>query len=503
MENSVLTMEGICKSFPGVKALDNINFSLKRGEVHALLGENGAGKSTLMKILSGVYKPDAGRILVKGEEKKINNTKDAQHNGISIIHQELNLCWNLTVAENIYLGEEKEKSLGILDNKHINQKTLELLKRIGADHVFPEEKIKDLSVAEKQMVEIAKALSYNSDVLIMDEPTSSLTDKEVSILFNTIETLKADGVSIVYISHKLEEIFKICDEITVIRDGQYVGDVSAADADNDTLIKMMVGRELGYLYPDKTGADVSEEVVLSVKDLNKEGLVNNVSFELKKGEILGFSGLVGAGRTETAKTIFGRLKKDGGSIVIDGYEVDIDCPASAISNGIAFVTEDRANEGLIKPLTIRENVTSSNLKLISNKFGYLNMAKETDLAKKSMKKLTVKAPNENTIIKTLSGGNQQKVIIGKWLMGEPKILILDEPTRGIDVGAKSEIYSIMRDLTQKGMSIIMISSELPEIIGMSDRVAVMKGGSIMNILESDDITQEKIMYYSTLEKKQD
>ena len=501
MDNTVLKMEGISKSFPGVKALDNISFSIKRAQAHALLGENGAGKSTLMKILSGVYRPDEGSILIEGEEKKINNTKDAQLNGISIIHQELNLCWNLTVAENIYLGEEKENNIGILDNNYINQKALELLKRIGADHVFPEEKIKDLSVAEQQMVEIAKALSYNSTVLIMDEPTSSLTDKEVNILFRTIENLKAHGVSIVYISHKLEEIFKICDEITVIRDGQYVGDIAVTDADRTTLIKMMVGRELGYLYPEKAGDHISGEVILSVKDLHKEGLVNNVSFDLKRGEILGFSGLVGAGRTETAKTLFGRLKKDKGTIIIEGKELDIDCPASAISNGIAFVTEDRANEGLIKPLTIRENLTSSNLKLISDKIGYLNISKETALSKGLMKKLTVKAPNENTIIKTLSGGNQQKVIIGKWLMGSPKILILDEPTRGIDVGAKSEIYSIMRELTKKGMSIIMISSELPEIIGMSDRVAVMKGGTIMKILEGDEITQEKIMYYSTLERK--
>lgn len=497
MNNDViLEMKNITKSFPGVKALDNINLTLKKGKVHALLGENGAGKSTLMKILSGIYKPDNGQIILNGSSKEFKGTKEAQNEGISIIHQELNLCWNLSVAANIFIGREAKGILGYLESSTLNKEAEKILKYLEVGFIDPKQLVSELSIAQQQMIEIAKAVSIDAKILIMDEPTSSLTDNEVRILFKVIKNLTSQGVAIVYISHKLEEIFEICDEVTVIRDGQYVGTMDVKEATEDKLIQMMVGRALGYIYPE-SDSEIKDEVVLSVKDLNKEGLIRNISFELKKGEILGFSGLVGSGRTEMAKVLFGRYKKDSGTIKIFDEEVDIKTPKDAIDKGMAFVTEDRKKEGLVLILSVLENIISANLNKVLKNFGFIDRKKEKLIALDEIKKLSIKTPDENTKVRSLSGGNQQKVILGKWLAGNPKILILDEPTRGIDVGAKSEIYSIMRELTKQGVSIIMISSELPEILGMCDRIAVMKEGEIRGIIDKEEATQELIMQYST------
>lgn len=493
----VLEMKNICKSFPGVKALNGINFTLMKGHVHALLGENGAGKSTLMKILSGVYKNDEGEIHIHGEQKTFLHIKDAQNEGISIIHQELNLCWNLSVSANIFIGREGGGKLGYLREDEINKKAKEALEQLGVGYINPRDIVRNLSVAQQQMVEIAKAISMNSRILIMDEPTSSLTETETKILFEMIRNLRRKGVSIVYISHKLEEIFEVCDEITVIRDGEYIGSMEVKEATKEKLIQMMVGRPLTNMYPLADVNIEDNETILEVKNLKKKNLIKDVSFKLKKGEILGFSGLVGAGRTEMAKVLFGRYPKDAGEVIIEGKRVEIKSPADAIKNGIAFVTEDRKLEGLVLILSVKDNIMASNMDKVSNTMGFIDKKKEVKIALEGIKRLRVKTPSERVTVKNLSGGNQQKVILSKWLAGEPKILILDEPTRGIDVGAKAEIYSIMRELTKEGVSIIMISSELPEIIGMSDRVVVMRNGEVAGVLNKGETNQQKIMHYST------
>lgn len=500
MENSnvVLEMRNISKSFPGVKALDGINFVLERGSVHALLGENGAGKSTLMKILSGIYTPDAGEIYLEGKLQKIHDIKHGQNLGISIVHQELNLCQNLSVSANLFIGRESSGPLGYIKEKEMYQKTKAALDTLEIYDIDPGQLVGELSVAQQQMVEIAKAVSMNAKILILDEPTSSLTEKEVKILFKVIQKLKQSGVAITYISHKLEEIFEICDEITVIRDGQYIGNLNTKTATTDELIKMMVGRPLSNMYPPKKSRELGEEI-LRVEHLAWGNMVKDVSFSLRKGEILGISGLVGAGRTEVAKIIFGRYKKEKGDIYIDGQKVDITSPKVAIDHGLAFVTEDRKKEGLVLILSVKDNIISSNLKQVAAKFlGWISRKKETQITQREIERFHIKTSSQNTATKTLSGGNQQKVILGKWMAGDPKILILDEPTRGIDVGAKAEIYSIMRDLAEnKGMSIIMISSELPEILGMSDRTIIMREGVVTGELDEENMTQERIMYFAT------
>ncbi|WP_113671453.1 sugar ABC transporter ATP-binding protein [Vallitalea guaymasensis] len=495
MENSLVLMEGIDKSFPGVKALDNCKFQLLKGEIHALIGENGAGKSTLMKILTGVYKKDAGRIFYKGEEINITNPRMARDLGISIIHQELNLMPDLTVAQNIFIGKEPKKCLNLfLDNKEINDKASELLNQMNLS-ISPEEKVENLSVAKQQMVEIAKALSYNSDVLIMDEPTAALTELEIEELFSIIKELKEKGVGIVYISHRMEELKQICDRVTVMRDGSYIDTKNMNEVTIDKIINMMVGRELYVSAPEEITH--SDEVVLEVNNLNQGNKVKDVSFKLKKGEILGFAGLMGAGRTEVARAIFGADKKDSGEIILNNKKIQIKSPKDAVKNGIGYLSEDRKRYGLVLGLDIETNVVMANFSDYINPIGFVKTGKTSKAATESVKELAIKTPGISQEVKNLSGGNQQKVVIGKWLTRDCDILIFDEPTRGIDIGAKGEIYKLLNELASQGKSIIMISSELPEVLRMSHRIIVMCEGRITGELSNEEATQEKIMQYAT------
>lgn len=495
-EDIILEMKKIGKSFPGVKALDDMNFRLKRGSVHGLVGENGAGKSTLMKILSGVHTADEGHILINGEDVSFQNTTQSQQKGISIIHQELNLCWNLTVAENILLCREIKGRFGFCKIQDMNKKVDEIIKKVGVAHIKSEDMVESLSLANQQMVEIAKAISFDARILIMDEPTSSLTEKETTLLFSIIRNLQTHGVSIIYISHKIEEVFEICDEVTVIRDGKWIDTLSIKEATVNKLIELMVGRSIDMIYPE-VKHEISNETAFEVDSLLKKGYVDNISFKIRKGEILGVSGLVGSGRTEMAKTVFGRWKKDSGRILMDGEEIKIDSPVDALKHGIAFVTEDRKKEGLTIILSVKNNILSSNLEMVSGPLQLVNRAKEKEIASDGVKKLRIKTPSIETHVKSLSGGNQQKVIIARWLAKSVKVLILDEPTRGIDVGAKSEIYELIQMLAGQGIAILMISSELPEILGMSDRIAVMRKGRIAAVIDKKEATQEKVMYFAT------
>lgn len=495
MEDSLVLMEGIDKSFPGVKALDNCRFQLLKGEIHALIGENGAGKSTLMKILTGVYKKDAGRIFYKGEEINITNPRMARDLGISIIHQELNLMPDLTVAQNIFIGKEPKKCLNLfLDNKEINDKASELLNQMNLS-ISPEEKVENLSVAKQQMVEIAKALSYNSDVLIMDEPTAALTELEIEELFSIIKELKEKGVGIVYISHRMEELKQICDRVTVMRDGSYIDTKNMNEVTIDKIINMMVGRELYVSAPEEITH--SDEVVLEVNNLNQGNKVKDVSFKLKKGEILGFAGLMGAGRTEVARAIFGADKRDSGEIILNNKKIQIKSPKDAVKNGIGYLSEDRKRYGLVLGLDIETNVVMANFSDYINPIGFVKTGKTSKAATESVKELAIKTPGISQEVKNLSGGNQQKVVIGKWLTRDCDILIFDEPTRGIDIGAKGEIYKLLNELASQGKSIIMISSELPEVLRMSHRIIVMCEGRITGELSNEEATQEKIMQYAT------
>lgn len=495
MEDSLVLMEGIDKSFPGVKALDNCKFQLLKGEIHALIGENGAGKSTLMKILTGVYKKDAGRIFYKGEEINITNPRMARDLGISIIHQELNLMPDLTVAQNIFIGKEPKKCLNLfLDNKEINDKASELLNQMNLS-ISPEEKVENLSVAKQQMVEIAKALSYNSDVLIMDEPTAALTELEIEELFSIIKELKEKGVGIVYISHRMEELKQICDRVTVMRDGSYIDTKNMNEVTIDKIINMMVGREL-YVSASEEITH-SDEVVLEVNNLNQGNKVKDVSFKLKKGEILGFAGLMGAGRTEVARAIFGADKKDSGEIILNNKKIQIKSPKDAVKNGIGYLSEDRKRYGLVLGLDIETNVVMANFSDYINPIGFVKTGKTSKAATESVNELAIKTPGISQEVKNLSGGNQQKVVIGKWLTRDCDILIFDEPTRGIDIGAKGEIYKLLNELASQGKSIIMISSELPEVLRMSHRIIVMCEGRITGELSNEEATQEKIMQYAT------
>lgn len=493
MTEKLFEMQNVDKRFPGVYALKGVNFELKSGEVHALLGENGAGKSTLMKILSGIYTIDNGKIFINGKEEKIDSVKDAQNLGISIIHQELALVPHLSVAENIYLGREPKTKAGLIDFPTINKNVQKLLEEFGLN-IDARREISSLTVAQQQMVEIIKAVSFNSKIIIMDEPTSSLTDKEVTFLFNTIVNLKEHGVGVVYISHRMEELFQISDRITVLRDGEYVGTVVTKETDQDELISMMVGRKLDSYYV--RDFLTPGEPILEVKNLTRKNVLNNINFELKKGEILGFSGLVGAGRSELMKCIFGLDAFHKGEIFVEGKKVEINQPNDAINAGIAYVPESRKEEGLFLIESIRYNVS---IKILDKFMKLLKINKkiENDEVNKYIDSLSIRTPSPEQHVGKLSGGNQQKVLIAKWLATQPKVLIVDEPTRGVDVGAKAEIYSIMNELVKEGVSIIMISSDLPEVINMSDRVAVMAEGIIQTVLDKEDISQEKIMFYAT------
>jgi ribose transport system ATP-binding protein len=496
MDDILVSMEGIEKSFPGVHALSQCQFELRRGEVHALVGENGAGKSTLMKVLAGVYSKDAGHISYKGHEVEIPNPRAALDMGICMIHQELNLMPHLTVAQNIFIGREPRTGARfILDEKEINEKTRQLFEmmRLNLD---PRTKVSQLTVAKQQMVEIAKALSFNSEVLIMDEPTAALTDAEIDELFRIIRELRAKGVGVVHISHRLEELKQISDRITVMRDGRYVDTVRTQDVGIDRIISMMVGRVIYEATPELPEVP-SQEVVLSVRNLNRGNAIKDVSFDLKKGEILGFAGLVGAGRTEVGRAIFGADPIDSGEIHVQGKKVQIKSPGDAVRNSIAYLSEDRKRYGLALKMDVEANIVLATFKKFLGFLGWVNSPRTRATAKQYVDALSIKTPSLQQKAMNLSGGNQQKVVIGKWLTADTNVLIFDEPTRGIDVGAKSEIYRLLNDLAQQGKAIIMISSELPEILRMSHRVIVMCEGRITGELDIADATQEKIMTYAT------
>jgi len=487
-ENVLLEMKNIHKRFPGVYALKCINFQLKAGEVHALLGENGAGKSTLIKVLGGIYKADEGEIFINGKKTDIGSVFDAQKNGIAIIHQELVLVPYMTVAENIFLGREPMKG-GFVDKAKMNADTAVLLHTYSMNFT-PQTLVVDLTIAQQQMVEIVKAISFNSKILVMDEPTSSISDKEVEFLFKIMRTLTEKNVGIIYISHKMSELWQICDRVTVLRDGQYVGTKEVRNITKDELISMMVGRTLEQYYTrefQKPG-----DVVLKVEHLSDGDMVKDVSFELRKGEVLGFSGLIGAGRSETMQCIFGLQKKYTGKIIVNGKEVHFKSAVEAVSDGMALVPEDRKLEGLYHVQSVKYNSTIEVLRDFIRGM-YLSKKTETDIARKYVDMMNTKTPTLDQMIGHLSGGNQQKVMIGRWLATNPSILILDEPTRGVDVGAKAEIYSIMNYLAKQGIAIIMISSELPEIINMSDRVYVMANGRITGVVGHEEMSQERIM----------
>jgi inositol transport system ATP-binding protein len=493
MENEyLLSMEGISKQFPGVRALSNVELRARRGTVHALMGENGAGKSTLMKCLIGIYAPDSGTITFKGERLNIINTHYALSKGISMIHQELSPIPQMTVAENIYLGREPIAWNGLVDMRKMNRMAAELLERLRIK-IKPTAKMCDLSIANIQLAEIAKAVSYNSDLIIMDEPTSAITEAEVEGLFNIIRSLKAEGRAIIYISHKMDEIFKITDEVTVFRDGQYISTDPTADLTDAKLIEKMVGRTLTDMFHKET-TDMGS-VFLDVQNLNGKGF-SNVSFQVRRGEILGVAGLMGAGRTELMEGVFGVTRTHGGNIRVNGKEVTIKSPADAIRNGMALLTEDRKLTGLYLNASVRENMFIANI----NRYmlgPFINFGKIEKDCEKMRGLMRIKTPTLLEIIRNLSGGNQQKVLISRWLLTEPDLLILDEPTRGIDVGAKSEIYRLMTEFVRSGKAIVMISSELPEVLGMSDRIMVMHTGDKVGELLRAEATQEKILHMAT------
>ena len=492
--NVLLRMEGIEKVFPGVHALNNCRFELKRGEVHALVGENGAGKSTMMKVLTGIYKRDGGTIEYKGREINLGSPEEAQAIGIGIIHQELNLMPHLSVAENIFIGREPMKG-PFLDKKKANEDARKLLRSLSID-IDPSIACNKLSVAKQQMVEIAKALSYDSELLVMDEPSAALTENEVQELFRFIRDLRSRGHAIIYISHRLDELPQITDRITVMRDGQYVNTVNTKDVTKEQIIAMMVGRVI-YEQP-KTQSEVpaGAPTILEVKDLVALN-VKKVSFKLKKGEILGFAGLMGAGRTETMRVLFGADPKESGEILLNGKPVTVHSPVDAVNHGIGYLSEDRKAFGLAVGLSVSDNSVMANLDKFTSS-GFVNRKKVNEATREYVEKLSIKTPSVRQLIKNLSGGNQQKVVIAKWLIKNCDILIFDEPTRGIDVGAKSEIYRLMGDLVKMGKSIIMISSEMPELLRMSDRLVVMCEGRVTGELDIAEATQEKIMTLATM-----
>ncbi len=488
-------MKNISKSFSENQVLTEVDFEVRKGEIHALMGENGAGKSTLVKVLTGIHHRDSGIIKIKGKEVEFSNPKQAEEEGIVVIHQELNIIPYLTVAQNIYLGKEiTYGKTGILNTDKMNKLAAKTLKQLGVTDIKPQDIAGELSVGKQQMVEIARALSTNAEVIIMDEPTSALTDREIEKLFNVIHSLKEQGVAFVYISHRMEEIFQICDRISILRDGNYIGTKYIADTSFEEVVKMMVGRELGERYPVKNNK--IGEVIFQVENLTINGLFESVNFEVREGEILGVSGLMGAGRTEVMEAIFGYRKKDSGTVKLNGKPLKTNHPSNLIKEKIGFITEDRKGKGLVLDSSIRENIALTNFEIIS-KFGVIERSEERNLVEKLIRKLRVKASSIEQKAETLSGGNQQKVVIAKWLGINPKVLILDEPTRGVDIGAKKEIYSIMNQLAKNGVAIIMISSELPELLGVSDRIMVMHEGKVKAFFDKHEATQEKIMMAAT------
>jgi len=484
----VLEMRHIRKTFPGVVALDDVDFDLRRGEVHILLGENGAGKSTLMKILSGAYHKSAGQIVFDGEDVEIRNPKHAQSLGISTIYQEFNLIPHLSAGENIFLGREPRR-FGLIDQRAIFQEATRTLNGLGLN-LDPHKLIKELKVAEQQMIEVVKALSLDARILIMDEPTAALTEHEIKELFANIRSLRDKGVSIVYISHRMEELFEIGDRVTVLRDGRTVGTYDVRETSKAELIRLMVNRELTELFP-KERAELGPEV-LRVEELNTHAGLKDISFSLRKGEVLGIAGLLGAGRTELARAIFGLDKIASGTISINGLPQRIGSPRAAINSGIGFLTEDRKSQGLVLPLSVKENLCLASVDKFS-RWGLMNAQEEQQAADRYVKDLRIKTPSLDQKVVYLSGGNQQKVVLSKWLCCKSEIFIFDEPTRGVDVGAKAEIYQLMNKLTASGVAIIMISSEMLEVLGMSDRILVMRGGRITGEFSAEEATSERIL----------
>ena len=489
----LLRMEGITKSFPGVQALDDVHLDVQAGTVHALMGENGAGKSTLMKILIGIYQPDEGTITLAGERVQIADTATALRLGISMIHQELSPVPEMAVAENIYLGREPVNRMGLIDKRRMTADTTELLGQLDL-HINPRWPMKRLSVAQTQMVEIAKAISYDSRLIIMDEPTSAIPEREVEHLHRMITSLRESGVAIIYITHKLDEVFEISDYVTVLRDGRHVTTVPAAELDRQALVKTMVGRELTQMFP-KDDVPIGE-VAMSVRGLTRRGVIEDITFDLRRGEILGLAGLMGAGRTEVLEAIFGITPVDAGSIEIDGKAREIRSPADAIHLGLALLTEDRKRTGIMGVLSVRDNMSVASLPRFSPG-GVLRMRQIDDACQRQRKALAIKTPSLHQLIKMLSGGNQQKVLVSRWLLTTPEILMIDEPTRGIDVGAKAEIHRLISELAGQGKAILMVSSEMPEILGMSDRVLVMCEGRLTGEFSRAEATQERIMHAAT------
>lgn len=492
----LVEMKGIEKRFPGVHALKAVQFDLKPGEVHALMGENGAGKSTLMKIMSGIYSRDGGEMFVDANPVAPNSPRAAQDLGIGIIHQELSLMNDLTAAQNVLIGREPRRSFGRLDEPELNRKTAEIFASLNLA-MDPRTQVSTQTIARQQLIEIAKALSYNPRVLIMDEPTAALNDTEISELFKVIEKLKGDGVGIVYISHRMDEIKRIADRVTILRDGAYIDTVEAADTPLSTIIQLMVGREVTQNAPDIP--DTSQNpVALEVRNLSRGKEVRDVSFDIRKGEILGFAGLMGAGRTEVARIIFGADPRDAGDILVDGQPVNIRTPHTAVQAGIGYLSEDRKHFGLAVDMTVRANVPMADLGRFTNRIGVLDEAAMKDAAVKYIDQLGIRTPSDLQAVRLLSGGNQQKVVIAKWLLRDCEVLIFDEPTRGIDIGAKSEIYNLLEALAAQGRAIIVISSELPEVMRLSHRIAVMCEGRLTGILPGGTATtQEQIMELAT------
>lgn len=497
MSKELVRMEHITKTFPGVKALDDVRFVLHEGEVMALLGENGAGKSTLMKILSGVYTRDSGRLVIDGKEYGNLTPKSGMEAGVAIIHQELNMCKDLTVAENMFLGRERCGRL-LLKTSEMEKEAQKYLDELGVD-ISPRTQVGGLPVSKQQMIEIAKALSVHAKILIMDEPTSALTSKEVEDLFHIVLQLREHGCGIVYISHRLEELKYITDSVTIMRDGKYITEGKFTDFTMDQIITQMVGHEVKEQYPHvncKVGRTIFE-----VRDLNAGPLTRNVSFKLREGEIVGMVGLMGAGRTETTRAIFGADPKTGGEMYLDGKKISINCPLDAIRQGVVLVPEDRKKDGLCTKLSIRQNLALSNLDLISNRAGVISKKKEDELCSRVVRDLQIKTAGVEVNAETLSGGNQQKIVIGKWLARDSRVVIFDEPTRGIDIGAKVEIYRLMNRLKQQGIGVLFISSEMPELLGMADRILVMCDGRITGELDAAEANQAEILRYETMFEK--
>jgi ribose transport system ATP-binding protein len=494
-DTPLLRVSGASKSFPGVRALDDVHLDLRHGEVHAVVGENGAGKSTLMKLLSGIDRPDSGEFFLDGEPYTPSSPRHAQELGISIIHQELNLMPDLTVAQNIYIGREPRVAGVFLSDGVLNRRTRELLGRLGLP-LEPTDLVGNLTVARQQMVEIAKALSFNARVLIMDEPTAALNEVEVRTLFGLIRRFVTATTGVIYISHRMHELAQISDRVTVLRDGRYIDTLDTESTSVGHVISLMVGRDVTGEQRPKSAGPLGEPV-LSVTGLSTKALLRDVSFEVRRGEILGFAGLMGAGRTEVARALVGADKKDGGAVVVHGREVTISNPADAAKVGIGYLSEDRKRFGLLLGRSVRDNVVLASMARFTNGSGFVHDRKIGKVASDAVSKLRIRTPSPAQLVQNLSGGNQQKTVVAKWLVRDCDILIFDEPTRGIDVGAKDEIYALLHELAADGKAIIMISSELPEILRMSDRIAVMCAGRITAVLDNADATQEKIMHYAT------